>query len=303
MSMIGCQRVDRDDLRQRSLRFRERSIRPVTFAFVDTYEGEATDPISLSKYLYANGNPIAEADPSGHMALAQIGVTVGIIATIFGGYFGLTYLSGRYIHNYGINKVTTSPKNIAIVTGDLGSLFTLSMAGGDFLAVNGFIADAKKSGHRVTVQDKPNEQQLIQLLNNNDLVLVLSHGPNDLYDGNKKPFAGMFLGGTSSMDVDDARQAWVTANELNGKVNNPNLVFVVPGCNMGKTSRFVDTVHPKYFVGSKSQTNSANIKLAFDYVAKWLNGDDQQQLNQWWQQASGNNVVNPTNKDFETPPR
>ncbi len=39
-----------------------------TFTGTDSYAGNISDPDTLHKYLYANGNPIKYVDPSGNMA-------------------------------------------------------------------------------------------------------------------------------------------------------------------------------------------------------------------------------------------
>ena len=57
---------------------------PSRFKIVDTYQGVVSDPVSLHKYLYANGNPVDGFDPSGHSdtSLAGIMVSIGIGAVI-----------------------------------------------------------------------------------------------------------------------------------------------------------------------------------------------------------------------------
>lgn len=64
---------------------RARYLNPSSGRFwtLDTYEGRILEPLSLHKYLYANGNPISQNDPSGHntTAVGQL-VTVGMIATL-----------------------------------------------------------------------------------------------------------------------------------------------------------------------------------------------------------------------------
>lgn len=45
------------------------------FMSLDSYSGNASDPISLHKYLYAHANPVMGVDPSGMMNLAELNVT------------------------------------------------------------------------------------------------------------------------------------------------------------------------------------------------------------------------------------
>lgn len=68
---------------------------------VDPYEGDINSPVSLHRYMYANGNPVTYSDPSGMFTLVGMMVTVAIVAqlvTINGinlkaaaDYFGLNF--------------------------------------------------------------------------------------------------------------------------------------------------------------------------------------------------------------------
>ncbi len=42
-----------------------------TFGSRDTYLGDAADPATLNRYAYAEGNPVASADPAGHVSAAK----------------------------------------------------------------------------------------------------------------------------------------------------------------------------------------------------------------------------------------
>ena len=49
---------------------------------MDTYAGTLDNPVSLHKYLYANGNPVMYTDPTGNFSLMETSVAQGIQATI-----------------------------------------------------------------------------------------------------------------------------------------------------------------------------------------------------------------------------
>ena len=52
------------------------------FVGVDPYEGDPQAPISLHRYLYANGNPIGIRDPSGKFGLAEVTGAIGIFSIL-----------------------------------------------------------------------------------------------------------------------------------------------------------------------------------------------------------------------------
>ncbi len=62
------------------------------FDGIDTYEGQPSEPVSLHKYLYANGNPVLNSDPTGMFSTSEIMVGTGIagalIGTSVGAYIG-----------------------------------------------------------------------------------------------------------------------------------------------------------------------------------------------------------------------
>ena len=49
-------------------------LNPTTGRFwtMDSFEGNASDPLSLHKYLYAHGNPVDGTDPSGHFTITEM---------------------------------------------------------------------------------------------------------------------------------------------------------------------------------------------------------------------------------------
>ena len=64
------------------LRARYMSPETGTFTAMDTYAGTLDNPVSLHKYLYANGNPVMYTDPTGNFSLMETSVAQGIQATI-----------------------------------------------------------------------------------------------------------------------------------------------------------------------------------------------------------------------------
>jgi RHS repeat-associated protein len=62
------------DLGMYFLRARYLNTNTGRFHTQDTYEGDQGSPLSLHKYLYANGNPASYTDPSGNFALAVAGL-------------------------------------------------------------------------------------------------------------------------------------------------------------------------------------------------------------------------------------
>ena len=64
------------------LRARYMSPETGTFTTMDTYAGTLDNPVSLHKYLYANGNPVMYKDPTGNFSLMETSVAQGIQATI-----------------------------------------------------------------------------------------------------------------------------------------------------------------------------------------------------------------------------
>src|SRR5262249_36018650 len=63
-----------------------RWMNPTTGGFMpmDTFEGYNSQPLSLHKYLYCQGNPVNRIDPSGHgdFNLSSLMVSAGTIATM-----------------------------------------------------------------------------------------------------------------------------------------------------------------------------------------------------------------------------
>jgi RHS repeat-associated protein len=70
------------------------------FISQDSYEGNSSEPLSIHKYLYANGNPSNEIDPSGNFSISETAVTFGTLS-ILGAISGVA-VNG--INNYATGK-------------------------------------------------------------------------------------------------------------------------------------------------------------------------------------------------------
>jgi RHS repeat-associated protein len=88
------------DIGQYSLRARFYNQATGRFWNQDTYEGSASDPMSLHKYLYASGNPVMGFDPSGRMTLVESVKTAGIVGT-------LAILTMPQVMQMGVRAVST----------------------------------------------------------------------------------------------------------------------------------------------------------------------------------------------------
>ncbi|MGJ8641682.1 MAG: RHS repeat-associated core domain-containing protein [Opitutaceae bacterium] len=74
-----------DDLQMVFLRARYLNTSTGRFHTMDTFEGVATDPVTLHKYLYANAAPSRFVDPSGNISIVEqliVSTIVGLIAGI-----------------------------------------------------------------------------------------------------------------------------------------------------------------------------------------------------------------------------
>jgi RHS repeat-associated protein len=64
---------------------RSRYMSPSTGRFwsMDSYAGNAADPLSLHRYLYGNANPVFWVDPSGHGVMADLMASNFILGLLF----------------------------------------------------------------------------------------------------------------------------------------------------------------------------------------------------------------------------
>jgi hypothetical protein len=91
--------------------------------------------------------------------------------------------------------------------------------------------------------------------------------------------------------------SWVTANELQGHVNNPNLTLAVAGCRVGATNRLWQAVGSQHFVGSTNDITSGGVKDIFQYVVDLVNlGHAQAAQRLLAENASY--VIDPANANF-----
>ena len=93
----GFQGEEKDDTGLYYLRARYMDPSTGTFTSMDTYGGSLTDPMSLHKYLFANSNPVAYCDPSGHYTLTEQETTIAIRAIIGEASSGIYYIADMLI--------------------------------------------------------------------------------------------------------------------------------------------------------------------------------------------------------------
>ena len=55
---------------------------------MDVFEGHSSEPATLHKYLYGSANPANVSDPSGHLGLADLGISFSVNSILAGATFG-----------------------------------------------------------------------------------------------------------------------------------------------------------------------------------------------------------------------
>lgn len=70
------------DLEQYYLRARYYDPSVGRFTQMDTWQGRLQEPVTLHKYLYANGDPARFVDPSGRVGIAKATVALGVASTL-----------------------------------------------------------------------------------------------------------------------------------------------------------------------------------------------------------------------------
>ncbi len=67
------------------------------FVSQDSYMGADRDPVSLHKYLYANGNPVMGIDPSGNMTLGEAMTSLNTLSNLYtAASLSFNLLTGNY---------------------------------------------------------------------------------------------------------------------------------------------------------------------------------------------------------------
>ena len=93
----GFQGEEKDETGLYYLRARYMDPATGTFMSMDTYGGSLTDPMSLHKYLFANSNPVAYCDPSGHYTLTAQETNIAIQAIIGEAMSGIFYIADWFL--------------------------------------------------------------------------------------------------------------------------------------------------------------------------------------------------------------
>jgi hypothetical protein len=176
----------------------------------------------------------------------------GVLASFGAGLFIPLY--NGLSDNWGIKK-TNNKKKVAVVYGDVGYMMGISLFFNN-ISIAGFVQNARDAGHNINLHIKPTEKQFFEICQNNELVLVVAHGYGLflsaqplMYDSNQKVFSGFRLGGIDTNSVEEhltmgdpehgapypisPSPHWITAHEIDGKINNPNLVIAAAACRVG----------------------------------------------------------------------
>lgn len=108
---------------------------------------------------------------------------------------------------------------------------------------------------------------------------------DNFYDMKRNPMWGIKFGGTENRIDNQAYRTtpggpivtvsprFITANEIYGKVNNNDLIFVTASCRGARTSRMWDALGNRggHFVGPDVDITSGDIANIFQYVVDLVN--------------------------------
>jgi RHS repeat-associated protein len=121
------------DLGMYFLRARYLNTNTGRFHTQDTYEGRNGEPLTLHKYLYANGNPAMFTDPSGKFSLMEQAVVNGIIGGLANAT--LSAVSGLFTPSFYARDLNAIWKDLGVsfatgaVGGGVGTVATKWLAG------------------------------------------------------------------------------------------------------------------------------------------------------------------------------
>lgn len=270
-SLLYCGEQYDSTLEMYNLRARYYNPSNGRFNAMDTFEGDNFDPQSLHKYAYAHCDPINGIDPSGYSALITVLVVMAIIAV----GLALIFLAPGMVRSYGVAKGHPARK-IAIVTGPKVHEWMASVN------TDSFARSLRRAGHTVDIYRSSDENEMVTILNSYELVLVLAHGPREdrgWRDANNKPFSGFVLYGKTRAAADEsitnadggetkrAQKAWITANDLDGRITNKKLEVFLAGCSTASTSRMYDAMgRPAAVVGTTRWVNSSIFETGIFFI-------------------------------------
>ena len=107
------------------------------FWTMDTFEGNPSDPLSLHKYLYADGNPVNRIDPSGLMSLGDISTAVFVYVSNLSFRFPTASLAVRGAASLGTVGLFTYDqefRDALLAAGPLGAGQVLASEAGELFA-------------------------------------------------------------------------------------------------------------------------------------------------------------------------
>jgi hypothetical protein len=104
---------------------------------MDTYQGSATDPITLNKYLYGNGDPVNTIDPTGYS-----GVSIGQLTAL--GVMGILATAAITNNNpFSLNRIESEDYDGELTNTENGILLLLMMGPNSALWKIAFSDDAE----------------------------------------------------------------------------------------------------------------------------------------------------------------
>ena len=302
------------DLQMQYLRARFYDQNTGRFNALDPFAGNNYDPQSLHKYGYCHSDPVNNVDTSG-AGIEAIGIALGIAALILGILFvAIPALNARYISSWGVHS-NVSSRRIALVQGAFTTVDQCSIWYTGAISLQGLANDLRKAGHTVDLYQNPDENELVDILNSHELVGILAHGSNDVTDKNNKPFGGFLLGGTKTNANDLVEKwpagatkeqvpaEWVTANELDGRINNPTLEVAAASCRSAITNRLYMAIGGNtiqmYIGTSSARTNFGTGRTVLAYIVDRANGLSIDQARDNATSRDTNIIANPTEEKFK----